>query len=162
MLFGQPHYLTPSLENWNIYLKASCAIPILYRGNIEIEKRAMIDGGVADPIPVKEAYKRGAKKIVVIRSQPPSYVKKNNIEARISSLLFRNNRSLKRALKNRARSYIESTQFINNPPDGIQILQIAPPYPLKSKRTSKNLISLKYDYKLGKKQGERAISELLS
>ncbi|WP_338062241.1 patatin-like phospholipase family protein, partial [Vibrio variabilis] len=57
-------------------LKASCSLPVAYRTPISFEGRKMIDGGVADSIPVVEAYKKGARVITVILSQKQGYMKR--------------------------------------------------------------------------------------
>jgi flagellar hook protein FlgE len=56
-------------------LKASSALPLFYRPAISINGEELVDGGVADPIPVEEAYRLGARRIMVLRSRPANVVK---------------------------------------------------------------------------------------
>lgn len=56
-------------------LKASSALPVLYRGFPRIDGRAMADGGLTDAVPAAEAIRRGARRLVVIRSRTRDYVK---------------------------------------------------------------------------------------
>ena len=57
-------------------LKASSAMPLLYRDYPKVGGRPMTDGGVADALPVGEAIRRGARRIMVIRSRPREYRKR--------------------------------------------------------------------------------------
>lgn len=87
----KPYFLTPTGEDkqWRALLKASSALPFLYKQGVSLtpwlDKVAaneefaslqstavtddfFLDGGLAAPLPVIEAYNRGARKIVVIRT----------------------------------------------------------------------------------------------
>ena len=50
--------------------------------------------------------------------------------------------------------------FINNPPEDCEIVQLCPPEKLKSKRDSKNIRLLKEDYELGKKVADKYLKKL--
>lgn len=56
-------------------LTASCSIPLAYRDYPIVENEPMSDGGIADSIPVAEAYRRGARDITVVLSRPLGYQK---------------------------------------------------------------------------------------
>ncbi|GAL33635.1 hypothetical protein JCM19240_2331 [Vibrio maritimus] len=73
---GSPVYTLGAESNLESILKASCSLPVAYRTPISVEGRKMIDGGVADSIPVVEAYKKGARVITVILSQKQGYMKR--------------------------------------------------------------------------------------
>ena len=155
---GQAVYLEPTAENWLDLLKASCAIPLLYRSSRHINGETLLDGGVVDPIPVAEAYRRGARKIVVIRSQPAAYVKKSSWEARIVSLFFHRQTNFVDAIQKRAERYMQAIKFMNQPPKDATIIQVIPPHTLQTRRTSQDLDALKADYAMGLKQGELAMA----
>jgi predicted patatin/cPLA2 family phospholipase len=151
---GRPVYLRPKEENWNAALKASSAMPVLFKTPLYIDAQRLVDGGVADAVPVEEAHRRGATRIVVIRSQTADYVKKGGMEARITGLLSRKHPRLREAMRNKAGIYMCSVGFIRNPPDGVEVMQIAPGRALRSGRTTRRLESLQEDYELGKSQGK--------
>ena len=54
-------------------LWASSAVPVLFRSFVELGGRRYTDGGVTAPVPVEEAYRRGARRILVIRSRPADF-----------------------------------------------------------------------------------------
>ncbi|WP_104399333.1 patatin-like phospholipase family protein [Vibrio penaeicida] len=66
----QDHYLPMLEDNWVNVLKATCAIPRLYKGEVVIDGTRYLDGGVSASIPVQEAWRTGSRCIVVIRTEP--------------------------------------------------------------------------------------------
>ena len=64
------HYFPLLGENWYKVMIATCAIPRLYSDEIFIGDNAYVDGGVSASIPVQEAWRRQARSIVVIRTEP--------------------------------------------------------------------------------------------
>ena len=149
---GKAIYLEPNKANLEELIKASSAIPLFYRNIISIMNIKVVDGGIADPIPVIEAYNRGANKIVVIRSRPFNY-NMSNSNSLLNEIFFRKKPGLLRALKNRADVYQRSIEFIRNPPNGVKVLEINPTIEFKTNRLTKNINILNKDYSLGYKAG---------
>lgn len=75
---GKIRYVMPDKSNLETVIKASSAVPILYRHPVIIDGHPYYDGGLSDPIPVKEAVRMGARKIVVIRSRKYDYRMKDS------------------------------------------------------------------------------------
>lgn len=153
---GKPVYTRARKETLADYLKASSSLPMLYRGFVEVEGKMLTDGGISDSIPVARAVDDGAKRIMVIRSRPDGYVKKSVLESRIIPKLFGKYPELKAAMKCRENVYNESIEYIKNPPDGVEIIEICPGS-LHSGRTTKKIYLLDADYAEGKRAGLRAI-----
>ena len=57
-------------------LRASCALPVLYNKFIDVEGRACLDGGCANPIPVADAIARGCTDVLVLLSRPVGFVER--------------------------------------------------------------------------------------
>jgi len=85
-------------------LKASSAVPLLYRDYPRIDGRPMTDGGVADAIPVGEAIRRGARRIMVVRSRHRDYVKRNGPSEYLIRWYVRGYPLLRRAVAERVRA----------------------------------------------------------
>lgn len=151
---GKPVYIRPTVANWNDALKASSAIPVLFKTKLMIDRQRLVDGGVSDAIPVIEAHRRGANHIVVIRPHPSDYVKKGGMEARISTLFFRKHKGFKKTILEKPATYMESVRFMETPPQGVTVHQIAPAKPLHTSRTSTDLQGLEWDYQLGRELGK--------
>jgi predicted patatin/cPLA2 family phospholipase len=157
---GHAVYLRPTIENMFEVLKGSCALPMLYRPTVLVEGSPVIDGGVADPIPVEEAYRRGARRILVLRTRPPSYVKRARLEGRVlKALLGKRQPKLVEALQRSPEQYRRSVAFMQSPPADCTVIQIAPPELLSSTRTTRNSEKLERDYSLGRKLGVRAMED---
>lgn len=139
---------------WMPKMIASGTLPILVRTPSLIDGRRKFDGGVADPLPVEKAYEMGAKKIIVIRTYEKKFRRKLKLENYLGALLLREYPKLRKALLEHDKTYNRALDFINNPPEDCEIIQLCPPEKLKSKRDSKNIEVLKADYILGKKVAE--------
>lgn len=156
---GLPVYLEPGADDLMQALKSSCALPLLYRHPVYVGEQRLMDGGVAAPIPVQEAYRRGARRILVIRSRPADYVKRASALRRYSALMFRASPPFASALMRAHEVYREAVEFIARPPADCEIIHVAPPYTLATRRTTQNLRALERDYALGREVGADAIRQ---
>jgi predicted patatin/cPLA2 family phospholipase len=154
---GRAVYLKPDETTCEAYLKASSALPVLYRSFPTIDGEMMTDGGIADSIPVIEAYRRGARTIMVLRSRPSQYVKKNTPATVLYALLLRKYPNLSRALRTRAALYMKSVDFITAPPPDVQVIHVSPPAGFETSRLTQDISILERDYRTGRQEGARAI-----
>ncbi len=147
-------------SEWIPKMIASGTLPILVRTPSLINGRRKFDGGIADPLPVEKAYEMGAKKIVVIRTYEKKFRRKLKLENYIGALLSRKYPKLRRALLNHDMTYNRALDFIDNPPEDCEIIQLCPPEKLNSKRDSKNIEVLKGDYEIGKKVAKKYLKRI--
>ena len=155
---GRPRYLSPGHADMLDALKASCALPLLYRGTIRYAGDDLVDGGISDPLPLREAYRRGARTIVVVRSRHASFVKKKSIMNRIGAWQLRHQPGLARACRTADEAYRDCASFIASPPSDCRVVHVAPQEPLATKRTSRDRASLDRDYARGRDHGYEAIA----
>lgn len=150
----EPVYISPTRENWLSAIKASSAIPGLYRQGVELDGVSYQDGGISDAIPVEEAYRRGADTIVVIRTVPsqayytPQWLKRMEHWLSDSSL-----QQLVRIMQQHEQSYHRIQQFIEKPPGDVRVFEIFPPKPLASNALGSRVAALNQDYHLGRRCG---------
>ena len=137
--------------DWMPKMIASGTLPVLVRTPSLINGRRKFDGGVSDPLPVEKAYEMGAKKIILIRTYEKQFRRKMKLENYIGALFSKKYPKLRSALLGHYKTYNRALDFIKNPPNDCEIVQLCPPKKLKSKRDSKNIEILKADYKLGKR-----------
>lgn len=154
---GESVYFLPNEHEMFDVLKGSCALPILYRGDVRVGSESLVDGGVSDPIPVEEAYRRGARRILVVRSRPGTYVKTGGWSARLSALALRSQPAVARAVRRTAERYQRAVQFLHNPPSDCRVVQVAPTLPLATHRTTQDISLLERDYALGRERGADAM-----
>ncbi|MDQ1772521.1 patatin family protein [Labilibaculum sp. A4] len=156
---GRSVFIKPDAENLSHVMKASCTVPLFYRNFLKIDGQIVSDGGVSAPIPIQRAVEKGAVKIMVIRSRPNSFRMKKGMESKLGRLLFRKHPGLVKALLNRPDNYNSSIDFIQNPPQNLQILDICPPESFKTKRFTQDYATLVTDYELGREMGRIAIEK---
>lgn len=150
---GQPLYLHPTAENWRLYAKASAAVPVLYRDFVRLHGRVLADGGVSDPLPALAAYRRGATNLVVIRTRPLDCHKRQEIGFSIAAQIFRRYPRFRQAFQEQYRHYLTAVAFLNAPPPGITVRQIAPPKHMQTTRTTRDTAVLQEDYATGYQLG---------
>ncbi len=156
---GMPLYLEGERNTMFQYMKASSAVPVLYRGSVDTGEKHAVDGGVADAIPARKAYELGARKIMVLRSRPREYRKSKDLETLVMSLTALNRPRLMKAMIHKPDQYMDSVSFIRTPPADAAIIEINPPETMKTGRTSKGTDGLDNDYREGMRIGIDAVNE---
>ncbi|SDH62198.1 Predicted phospholipase, patatin/cPLA2 family [Vibrio xiamenensis] len=154
---GQAAYLSPSADQVAEAMKASSALPILYRRGVELDGTRYVDGGVADSIPLQAAIDAGAKNIMILRSRPESYRKPAPKWRGLTRRLLRETPGLIEPMLTRHLRYNQTLDLIASPPQGVKVLQFCPPEDFKLKRLSREVEPLEQAYQLGMDLGQRAI-----
>jgi predicted patatin/cPLA2 family phospholipase len=156
---GLPRYLSPGENDMLDALKASCALPVLYRHTVRVGGDAMVDGGISDPLPIREAYRRGAGTIVVVRSRAADFVKRDHLVNHVGAWTMRGIPGIATACRGAARAYGEAVAFLRSPPPDCTIIHVAPATALATRRTSRDRVALDRDYALGRALGRDAIRQ---
>lgn len=159
-LTGEARYLAPRAQHMLDALKASCALPVLYRRPVRFGFDALVDGGISDPLPVREAYRRGARTIVVIRSRAADFVKRDRLANHLGAWTMRRTPGIARACRTAASHYRDAVAFIQSPPEDCEVIHVAPFEALATRRTSRDRASLDRDYALGRALGRDAIESI--
>jgi len=159
---GKAKYIQTRAENIKSVIKASAALPVLYRDFPAIENRPMTDGGVADGIPVAEAIRMGAKKIMVIRARHKHYVKTDTVAHQFIRFKMRKYPELLATMLKRVEIFEDSISLIRRPPPGIEIIEVCPPEHFKMGRFVHDRQSLLNGYQTGFKHAETAMHEWLN
>ena len=144
-------YFSPTHDSWLNILKASSAIPGFYRNGVEIEGVNYLDGGISDAIPVREAVRRGAETVVVIRTVPSQIIYPARWLKHMENWLSEGHlQQLLMMAQHHQASYIQTQHFIENPPENVRIFEIHPPRALLSNALGSRLSALNIDYKMGR------------
>lgn len=148
-------FFEPTRDSWLTLLKASSALPLLYKKGVKIDENYYVDGGVAAPVPVEEAYNRGAKRIVVIRTVPKDSNIQSPLVKKLKTVFCNANRCPKvlDLITHHENAYQATLNFIKHPPSDVEIIQVYPEQPLKSKLVGSHSESLENDYALGFQAG---------
>ena len=124
-----------------MYLQASCSIP-MFANIVEVDGYKLVDGGVADSIPIEYALKQGCNKNIVILTRDKTY-RKNKVK--FLSLIKRKYKKypkLVKSIANRHLNYNKSLDLIKSLEDKKDILVIRPKSPVKVSQIEKNVNKL--------------------
>jgi predicted patatin/cPLA2 family phospholipase len=110
-----------------------------------------LDGGLAAPLPVREAYRRGARKIVVIRTVNADIYTQSAWVLKLKSWIYASEYCPKIVgyLVQHEHAYQQEINFIANPPEAVEIIQIFAKDNLQSKLLGSTNMDLQHDYRAG-------------
>ncbi|RJX66532.1 patatin family protein [Vibrio sinensis] len=146
---GKADYYRITRHNFHHAMEATTALPIAYKHTPCFSGGCYTDGGVADSIPVREAYRLGARDITVVLSHPLEYAKSRVKTPWLMRKLFAEHPKMAEAMLQRADNYNESLAFIRNPPADAVIRVIAPPSEFHVQRLSRRQSVLIEGYEMG-------------
>ncbi|MCS6115353.1 patatin-like phospholipase family protein [Shewanella baltica] len=184
------YFLSPSSKSqWRELLKASSALPFLYKQGVKltpwltdkacnngaanhggshhnaalsegIDSDFYLDGGLAAPLPVREAYRRGARKIVVIRTVSEDFQAQSAWVHKLKSWICVSGFCPKTIdyLVQHEQAYQDELDFIANPPEDVEIVQIFSAENLQSKLLGSTDADLRHDYHAGMSAGKQFLS----
>ncbi|MCR5732516.1 MAG: patatin family protein, partial [Sphaerochaetaceae bacterium] len=110
---GKPVYVNcPSWDDeYYPWMRASASMPLASRV-VKINGKGYLDGGIADPIPLKAFKEMGYEKNVVILTQPEDYVKGPNSLQSVMKVLLRKYPALVEDMRIRHELYNRETAFV--------------------------------------------------
>lgn len=147
---GKPLYLNPEKGNWMRLVLASCTLPMVTRGRIQVGDRWVFDGGYADSIPLEKALSDGNKRIVVVRTRPSGQKVEQDTLDWIASYWFRDSPAMARLFEvghERYNGVVD--RLLTGKSDHAMWDEIAPLAPLESNGYRVNADNLRADYRHG-------------
>lgn len=142
------------------WIRASASMPLVSQ-IVEIEGQKLLDGGIADSIPIRFFENAGYTKNVVVLTQPAGYVKKKNDLLPIIKLVYRKYPKLIEAMENRHRVYNETLAYIAQKEKDGELLVIRPEGKLPIGRVEKDPEKLKEVYNIGRVAAEKQLDTIL-
>ncbi len=151
---GQTAYFDNRHDDIAQALRASCAMPYLYRKKVFYKNRRYLDGGMTVAIPVEKAIEEGCSEIVVIGSRTKGYRKSpDKIPAWIHSRVYSDSPVIVKTFRDWHVTYNRELDLIQNPPAGVTIHYIAPEGPMPVTRTTRDPAKVKEGIQLGYQTG---------
>ena len=132
------------------------ASPITYVDGIP-----MLDGGIADSIPVEYAINQGYEKIVVVLTRNKGYRKKNS-RMPLAKVAYRKYPNLQKALAERNAVYNRTMDVVERLEDEGRIIVIRPSKPVEVGRMEKDTSKLAALYEEGYNEASRLINNYLT
>lgn len=133
------------------YMRASASMPLVSKP-IEIDGKKLLDGGIADSVPLEFFVNMGYDKNLVVLTQPKGYVKKKNSLLPLMKLTLRKYPKLIEAMANRHILYNSQIKYAEQAETSGKAFIIRPKEKLPIGRLEKNPETLKKVYDLGRKQ----------
>ena len=156
---GQPVYhRCPSLRGDRIdWVRASASMPLASR-IVELDGKKLLDGGVADSIPVMAFRKMGFKKDLVILTRPEGYRKKQNPMLPLIRRAYREYPEFVETAASRHLVYNRELDEISRLEREGEILVIRPSRRIKISRTERRPERIEQMYRLGREDAMKAFS----
>lgn len=154
---GEAVYLPVRPDNMDEVLTATCALPVVQHETPMVDGHPMADGGISDSIPVLEAYRRGARRMTVVLSEPRGYRKKPARFCWMVKALLKTQPALAQAMLARDVAYNRALDFIETPPADCEIEVIAPPADFPVSRFTRDPSKLESGYLQGYWLGHQSV-----
>lgn len=146
---GDAFYGDPTQSGWEETVIASCSLPFITKGKHTINGIDYMDGAWSDPLPIKWVVEQGATEITIIRTAPANEkIKKSWIDY-LGETYYQKNEQIRKAFTDNHAIYNQAIDYINNPPKGVSITQIAPERTLKAGTYTNDIRLLEDDYLYG-------------
>lgn len=158
---GKPvyHKYTGDEGNGFDWIRASASMPLVSQ-IVEIDGKKLLDGGIADSIPVKYFESIGYEKNVAILTQPKEYQKERNKILPLIRKKYKNYPNLCSAMEKRHIMYNRELKYVEQQEKAGKLFVIRPDKPLDISRVEKNPRELQRVYNIGRKTGEKYLKEL--
>lgn len=142
-------------------LQASISLPLVAQ-IVEYDGKSLLDGGIADPIPVRQAIKDGNEKHVIILTQHKGYQKSRTKTVPLLKKKYKAYPKFVEAMEKRHEVYNETLSFVDQLEKEGKCFVIRPSMPLNIGRFETNPEKLKGIYEQGYKEAAGKYEELCS
>ena len=142
-----------------LYFRASASMPIVSH-IVEVDGYKLLDGGIADSIPLRSMERRGCPKNVVILTQPLGFVKQPNKMVPLMKVVLRDYPACVKAMEIRHLRYNRQAEYVREQELAGNAFVIRPPQPLNIGNTSSDPEELRRVYKIGRDVMTSRLDEL--
>lgn len=158
---GQPvyktlHHADDAAYDW---IRASASMPLASKV-VELEGLKLLDGGVADSIPLEYFEQQGYDRNVVILTQPLGYQKSPNRLMPLMRISLRKYPQMIHALATRHIMYNRQIEYVAKAEQAGRCLVIRPERPIPIGHISHNEAQMQHVYDMGRSTGQRHIEAI--
>lgn len=158
---GEAVYQPLTEANYDTYewIRASASMPLVSKV-VSIQGRKLLDGGVADSIPLAYTESRGYDRNVVVLTQPLGYQKEHNRLMPLMRLALRRYPEMIKALDYRHIMYNKQLEYVAQAEREGRCLVIRPDAKIPIGHISHNPQQMQHVYQIGRAIGERYIERI--
>ena len=142
------------------WLRASASMPLASKV-VEVGGRKLLDGGVADSIPLAYFERIGYERNVVILTQPEGYVKEPNRLMPLMRLALRKYPKMLEAMENRHLMYNQELEYVRQAEREGRCLVIRPDEKLPIGHISHDPENMHRVYEIGRRKGEKHLDQII-
>lgn len=132
------------------WMRASASMPIV-SNIIKVDGHELLDGGIADPVPLKYFQSIGYEKNIVVLTRPRNYEKHRPKLQFVINAALRKYPKLAEAMRRRPFVYNQTLKYIRNEEHKGNAFVIAPPSPLPIGKVEHDPDRIKVVYNIGRK-----------
>lgn len=142
------------------WMRASAAMP-MFSEIVEVDGYKLLDGGIADSVPLRYFQRQGYDRNIVVLTQPLGYVKEPmNLYMPVIRRALKKYPNTVEALKNRHIGYNLTTQYITDEERAGNVFVIRPPEALHINSFTRNPNELWRVYGIGRQTGEENLEKI--
>ena len=141
------------------YIRASASMPVVSHA-VEVDGMKLLDGGIADSIPLQYFESIGYKKNVVILTQPSSYRKEPMKHTHMMKLLLKKYPAIYQKLKKRHLAYNKQLSYIKKRGEYGDAFIIQPPFSLNIPALCHSAQEKERVYRIGRQQALKQLASL--
>lgn len=159
---GKPVYLPmKDMRKDILAVRASSSLPLVSR-NVEMDGRLYLDGGISDPIPVRQSMRDGNRKNVVIMTKEEGFVREPVGAAQLALMKARYLRYPKvyELMRERHLSYNTTVKYIEEKQKKGELFVIRPKQKSEVGRIEKDKEKMKKLYEEGRRDAQECYTEL--
>ena len=161
VLTGNPVYRSLTQANYDTYewIRASASMPLASKV-VELEGMKLLDGGVADSIPLEHFEKMGYERNVVILTQPDGYQKEHNRLMPLMRVALRRYPEMIKAMDTRHLMYNRELEYVRQAEKEGRCLVIRPEEKIPIGHISHDADQMRLVYDMGRELGKKRIHEI--
>lgn len=159
-LTGKAEYLEEKSDSKRVMdiVRASSSLPYVTKITY-VDGVPMLDGGIADSIPVEYARNQGYERMVVILTRNKGY-RKNEKQLPVPKFIYRKYPELRKTLSSRNAQYNHTMEMIERLEDEGRMTVIRPVHPIEVDRMEKDTDKLRALYQEGYELAESFLATL--
>lgn len=159
-LTGKAEYFEEKTDSKRVMdiVRASSSLPYVTKITY-VDGVPMLDGGIADPIPVEYARSQGYERMAVVLTRNKGY-RKNEKQLPVPKFIYRRYPELRKTLASRNAQYNRTMEMIERLEDEGRMTVIRPVHPIEVDRMEKDTDKLRALYQEGYELAESFLSTL--
>ncbi|WP_069649311.1 patatin-like phospholipase family protein [Caloranaerobacter ferrireducens] len=158
---GQPVYFDKDeCEDVIKAIKASSSLPFV-APIVEMEGKFLLDGGIADPLPIKKSIEDGNKKNVIVLTRNRGYRKSPFKLKKLLKIIYSEYPGIIDAMLNRYKIYNNTLEYIEKLESEKKVFVIRPTKDMKVDRIERDVNKLKELYEMGYEDARRCYDEMM-